>query len=113
MDIQSAKILFEPFVIFFTSLFLSGVGVTIATQILKAKFIPIPVTKYPRLTAAIASIVATIASIYITGQHFLLNGVWQYVAFGLGVFIIAAVTYEHVVKGSPLDVVTPAPVSTK
>lgn len=107
MDIQTSKALLQPFVIFFTSLFLSGVGVTIATEILKAKFIPIPVQKYPRATAAVASVVATVVSIYVTGQHFILRNIWEYIAFALGIFIIAAVTYEHVVKGSPVAVVKP------
>jgi hypothetical protein len=101
MDIANARELLQPFISFFTALFLSGVGVTIATQILKLKWIPVPATKYPRVTAAVASVVATLVSIYVSGLHFLLVGVWQYVAFILGVFIVSAVTYEHVVKGSP------------
>jgi hypothetical protein len=113
MDIQTASHLIVPFVQFFSALFLSGVGVTVATEILKSKYIPVPASKYPRLTAALASVVATIVSIYVTGIHFFLSNIWEYVAFALGVLILSAVTYNHIIKGSIAQVDTPVTGATK
>lgn len=101
MDIATLRQAVQPFITFFTALTLSGVGVTVATQLLKAKFIPVPAQKYPRVTAALASVVATFVAIYASGLHFILVGAWQWFAFGVGSFVVSAITYNHIVKGSP------------
>jgi hypothetical protein len=102
MDIATARSAVQPFITFFTALTLSGVGVTVATQILKAKYIPVPAQKYPRLVAAVASVIATFVAIYASGLHFVLVGWWQWLAFGVGSFVVSAMTYNHIVKGSAL-----------
>jgi hypothetical protein len=100
MDIVFLRQLVQPFVEFFGALILSGAASTLATQLLKADWIPVPATKYPRTVAAVASVIATAVSIYASNLHLLLVGWWQYLAFAVGAFIVSAVTYNHVVKGS-------------
>lgn len=98
MDINAARLLIQPFVEFFSALLLSGVTVTLATQLLKSNYIPLPAQKYPRVVAGIASALGTLAALYLSNLHLLLNNLFEYAAFGVGVFLISVFTYNHVVK---------------
>ena len=98
MDISFYQALAQPIIQFFTAIVISGVAVTMATQILKASWIPIPAQKYPRLTAGIAAVVATVVAVATSSSQLMLNSVPQIVAFALGTLIVSAMTYNHIVK---------------
>lgn len=100
LDIIMFREMLQPFVQFFSALFMSGVATTVATQILKMKIIPIPAEKYPRATAAIVASLATIVAIYMSDLNLVLNSLWEYLAFAMGTFLIGVNTYNAVVKGS-------------
>lgn len=73
-----------------------GVAVTLATEIMKSKYIPVPAQHHPRTTAAIASIIAS--GVYV---YHLYNGNldWRnWLPLAVLTLITSAVTYKAVVK---------------
>lgn len=106
MQLVALRAVLEPFVAVFGAILLSGTAVVIATQIMKLRVIPIPVQKYPRLTAAIASGVAALVSLYNSSVNFVVDSVWGWLALAIGTYIVAAVAYNNIVKGSEVLEVT-------
>ena len=102
MDLIALRAVLEPFVAVFGAILLSGTAVVIATQIMKLNVIPLPVQKYPRLTAAIASGVAALVSLYNSSVNFVVDSVWGWLAMAVGIWIVSAVAYNQIVKGSPV-----------
>lgn len=98
MDIALYRSVLEPVVTFFTALVVSGVATTAAVQIFKLPFFGSVAKKYPRLTNAIVSLLASIVAVYNSNLDLVIHGVWQTVAFAAGVFVVAAITYNNVVK---------------
>lgn len=98
MDLSLYKAVLEPVVQLFSGILLSGVATTTATQLLKLNFIPIPVTKYPRLSAAVVAVLASLVTIYNTNLELVLDNWVQVVAFMVGVFITSVVVYNAVIK---------------
>lgn len=94
-EIQAAA---APLVTYFSSMIVTGVSVSVATNVLKSNMIPIPAEQYPRLTAAVLSIVGSVAAIYLSDASPVLNSWYDYVAFGIGVLIVSAVTYQALLK---------------
>jgi len=80
---------------------LSGTAVTLVTEILKSKYIPIPAQKYKRITALVLSFGA---SAYAVGSYDQVNFTtlsWQsLVSLGLLTFLVSSVTYTQIVKTS-------------
>lgn len=80
---------------------LSGTAVTLVTEVLKSKVIPIPVTSHPRLTALVLSVLASLYTVY---QYNVVNIVainWtQLVALVALTVLVSAMTYNHVIKGA-------------
>lgn len=74
-----------------------GVTTTLATEILKSKYIPVQAQKYPRTTAAI---IAAGVSGYVVYQqsHALLSDWHNWVMLGIATLLVASITYTHVVK---------------
>ncbi len=99
MDLSLTRELLLPFVTFFGSLVASGVVVALATELLKQWFIPWPAQKWPRFTAGVLSVIATFVAIYLTDLNLVLYGLWQWAAFGTGVFLVSANAYVRVLKG--------------
>lgn len=98
MDITLYRSVLEPVVTFFTALVVSGVATTAAVQILKLDVLGGLAKKYPRLTNAVVSLLATIVAVYNSTLDLVINGTWQMVAFAVGVFVVAAITYNNVIK---------------
>lgn len=98
-SLELVRLILRPIVTFFTALIVSGVTTSYATEFLKHKWIPLPVGKYPKTSAALISIGTTIAAIYTSGLNLIFTHWLQWVAFGLGVFIVSAITFKTIVKG--------------
>lgn len=85
---------------FIQSVLVSGLATTLATEALKSPLIPVPATKYPRITAAVVSLGASVVALLQSGFDF--NSMatdWpSLVALFTGVLLIASVTYNQVIK---------------
>lgn len=88
----------------FDILALAAIATVVATQILKSTLIPVPFQKYPRTTAALASLGASVWAVYQTGFDVLstTKSTVQFLAFVFATLLISAVTYNNVVK-KPTD----------
>lgn len=78
----------------------AAAATVLATQLLKSSFIPVKFQNYPQLTAGAVSVVATF--IALISQHFSfgLHSVLQAVGTFVTIFLVAAMTYNHIVKPS-------------
>lgn len=80
---------------------LSGTAVTLTTEILKSKYIPIPVTSHKRLTAAILSVLTSLYSVYqYNASHVVALDLRSATALALLTLLVAAMTYDHIIKGA-------------
>jgi len=90
---------------FIQVILVGGVATTIAVQFLKSNFIPVQFEKYPRLTAFGVSVLATVVAVWqqcqniVTGCQSLLQQPLDYAAAVAGIFLIAVVTYNAVLRG--------------
>lgn len=99
MDLVILRALVEPFVTLTMTIIVSGVGVAAVTQILKDYRIPVPATKYPRLTSAVLSVVATLISLYVVDLNILLVSGWHYAGLGVSILVASAFSYNILFKG--------------
>jgi hypothetical protein len=99
-DINSLREFVQPFIIIFSALIVSGAGSSIAVQLLKLDWFPLLVSRYPRVTNMIISIIASLVAIYTSGIDFVLVTPLQYVAFMIGTMIFSAFTYKNILKGT-------------
>lgn len=84
------------------SIILGGGATVIATQILKQNWVPVPFEKYPRLTAAIVSLISAGVAVYQTdGTIFNQTGVVNWLSIGVGVMVVAVVVYANIFKQLP------------
>ncbi len=89
---------------FLQAILVGGVATTLAVQLLKSNFIPVQFQAYPRLTALGVSIVATAVTIWqqcqtvVAGCQAFLQQPVDYIAAVAGVFLIAVVTYNAVLR---------------
>jgi len=80
---------------------LSGVAVTLVTEILKSKYIPIPAQRYKRLTALALSLGTSAYAVYTYNQVNLVTLTWQaWLSTALLTLLVSSVTYNQVVKTS-------------
>lgn len=92
---------------FIQTILVGGVATTLAVQFLKSNFIPVQFEKYPRLTAFAVSIVATIVAVWqkcqdvVAGCQTLLQQPLDYAAAVAGIFLIAVVAYNNVLRDKP------------
>lgn len=98
MDIALYRSVLEPIVTFFTALVVSGVSSTVAVQLLKMDFAGGVAKRFPRISNAVVSFLASIIAVYNSNLDLVINGFWQTVAFAVGVFVVAAITYNNVIK---------------
>ncbi len=111
MELVALHAVLEPYISLFGAIILSGIAVTIATEISKLKVLSfIPAEKYPRLTAAIYSLIAAGVCLYNSSVNFVIDSWVGYVALALGTLLVAAVTFNNLVKGSALEVTSTKPV---
>lgn len=98
----------------FVSILAGGVATTLAVQLLKSKLIPfVPAEKYPRITAAVVSAVASVAALVQSGVSwaFVTSTPQVIVAVVGGTLLVAASVYNNVLKtnGSQPDPVEEVP----
>jgi hypothetical protein len=99
----------DPLVKLFMALIASGVATSYATELLKLRIVPIPAQRYPRITNAVVSLIATFISLYVGHVNFIFTSWIEIVAFALGVYVLSAITYHHVVAGTlPAEATMPA-----
>lgn len=87
----------------FVSILAGGVATTLAVQLLKSKLIPfVPAEKYPRITAAVVSAVASVAALVQSGVSwaFVTSTPQVIVAVVGGTLLVAASVYNNVIKSS-------------
>lgn len=99
MDVDFFRELAYPFVEFFSTIVVSGVATTLATQMLKSSMIPVPVEDYPRISAGVVSILATFGSIYVSDASLMVNSFIDWTAFVVGTFLVSVITYNNVLRG--------------
>lgn len=99
MDISIIRTALQPFVEFFVAIYVSGVGVAYVTQFLKSSSVPVPAKEYPRTTAAVLSVVATLISIYMANVALIVATFWQIIVMVIGTLLVSAVTYRHILAG--------------
>lgn len=92
---------------FLQVILVGGVTTTLAVQFLKSNFIPVQFQKYPRLTAFGVSVLATVIAIWqkcqdvVAGCQSLLQQPLDYAAAVAGIFLIAVITYNAVLRDKP------------
>lgn len=84
-------------VTFFTALVGTGVATTFAVQLLK-QFAGSFAKTHPRITNAVVSFIASVVVVYNSSLDLVIQGFWQTFAFAVGVFVLAAITYNNVIK---------------
>lgn len=98
-DLVGIRTTLEPFVALALYIVISGVGISAVTQVLKDGRIPIPAEKYPRATAAVGAVIATLISLYVGNVNLLLDSALAYVGFGLAILLASAFSYNVLFKG--------------
>lgn len=89
---------------FLQTVLVGGVATTLAVQFLKSNLIPVQFQKYPRLTAFGASVIATLVAVWqncqdvVEGCQALLQQPLDYAAAVAGIFLIAVVAYNNVLR---------------
>lgn len=86
---------YAHFVILFQSILLGGGATLVATQILKSKYIPIGFEKYPRTTAAVISLIASVVIEYQAGVILDFHNLPNLAAIFVGTLLVAISTYNH------------------
>lgn len=105
-DISNLKFMLDPFITLFTSILVSGVATSYAVQFLKSSYVSwLPAEKYPRLTNAIVSVVATFIAVIFSDAVFVITTWWEWVAFFFGVMLLSANTYNSIISKSQKIVV--------
>lgn len=99
-DLELVRTLLQPFLELFSTILVSGVTTSIVVQIFKSNVIPVPVSKYPRVTTAFVSVIASFVAIYLSGIDLVLQSPLQYLAFFIGVVITSSITYNNYLKGT-------------
>lgn len=81
------------------SVLAGGIATTYATQILKNRYVPIPVTSHPRITAAAVSLVASVIAVTQAGVDLTNLGDWVgAVSVFAGILLVASNAYHQIVK---------------
>ncbi len=99
MNIDAFRFMIQPFVEFFGPLIVGSFGTSALVQFLKARQIPIPVTKFPRTTNLVLSAVGAGVAIYLSPANLVLGMWWQWLAFTLGWLLLSAFWYNNVFRG--------------
>lgn len=99
-DIETVKQIIKPFVQYFSALVASGFATSVAVQLLKLDWFPVAVSKYPRITNVIVSVVSSVAAIWLSGVNFIFVNWLDYVGFGIGTLVLSALTYRTLLKGT-------------
>lgn len=76
---------------------LSGVGVSVVTELLKLEAIPVPAQKYPRMTAFILSIVSAIISLISAGLT-IAHDIFGLIVQVVFTLLISMVFYNTILK---------------
>lgn len=111
MDLATLREILKPFVEFFAAIVLSGAATTAATEIMKLRAIFIPAGRYPRITAAVVSVIASLVAFYTTSLNVVFNTFWAWLFMAVGTLIMSAITYNHLVNGADIPTQNPAKTS--
>lgn len=109
LEIIALRAVLEPFIAVFGAMIVSGVVVAFATELMKLKWIPLPVQKYPRVSAAIASGIAALVSLYNSSVNFVIDSWVGWLALTFGVLLVSVITYNQLIKGSAANVTSTKP----
>lgn len=110
LELAALHAIIEPYVSVFAAIILSGVAVAIATELSKKKALSfIPAEKYPRLTAAVYSLIAAIICLYNNAVNFVVDSWVGWLVIAIGTLLVAALTFNQIIKGSVLEVTSTKP----
>jgi len=70
----------------------------LGTEILKSSFIPVKFEKYPVITAGVVSAIATYVALLTQNFNFAWGNWTEALGTFVTVFLVAALTYNHIVK---------------
>lgn len=104
LDLNSIRLILEPFVALFLYIVSSGVGISLVVQVLKDSRIPVPASTHPRIIAAIGAVVATLISLYLGSINLLLTTPWHYVGLAIVILVASAFSYRVLVKGISTEI---------
>jgi len=99
MDLNTIRLILEPFVALFLYIISSGVGISLIVQALKDKRIPLPATKHPRIIAAVLALVSTLISLYVGSINLLLTTPWHYAGLAVVILLASSFAYRVLVDG--------------
>lgn len=97
-DLNTFRLIIEPFVTFFTTIILGGFSASTVVEFIKNKFIPIPATTYPRLTNAVVSVLVTLVAIFVSPVNLVISNWFQVAAFIIGIMVTSAFFYNNVFR---------------
>ncbi len=81
------------------SVLVGGAATSIATQILKSSYVPVPATDHPRITAAVVALVASVIAVASAGVNYAsFADLTSVVAIFAGVLLVATNTYNQLIK---------------
>lgn len=103
MDLVTIRAILEPFVTLTMAIIVSGVGVAGITQVLKDYRIPVPAMRYPRVTAAVLSVLATFVSLYVLDLNVVLTNGWHYAGLAVSILVASAFSYNVLFKGLQVE----------
>lgn len=110
MELVALHAILEPYIAVFGAILLSGVAVTIATELSKKRALFfLPAEKYPRLTAVVYSLIAAGVSLYNSSVNFVVDSWIGWLAMAIGTLLVASLTFNQLVKGSALEVTSTKP----
>lgn len=72
----------------------SGAGITIITQLLKARWIKVPAEKYPRVVSVVMAAIVGIFGAVASG--IVLSSITSIVVFTIVAFVTSGITYDYV-----------------
>jgi hypothetical protein len=86
------------------SILVGGTATALGTQLLKNNLIPVPAQKYPRITAFIVSLIASVVAVMQSGFSASTVHDWtDWLAVVSGTLLISSVTYNHLLKGATVS----------
>lgn len=99
MDLNTVRLILEPFVALFLYIVSSGVGISLITQALKDRRVPIPASTHPRVVAAVGAVISTFISLYVGSINLLLTTAWHYVGLAIVILLASSFAYRVLVDG--------------
>lgn len=99
VDVWELVTALKPLFTLLNTVLIGGVATAVVTELLKHPAVAFPAQKFPRLTALVLSVVASVIAVWQTGFDYTQVTGWAgWIVMVLGIFLISAATYRAVLK---------------